>query len=444
MHPFFRSERRAKSTDSTESASAASGSEKKEEAGETEEQLLPRRGRSVKEVNLGEPIDTSTARSQSQGVIAEAEESIAPTYNYIEIGESLGDRVRILSSHDSGLSMRRAISSCTNVAYEQKQRLCSSTSLPPANIRALRSSLRPPTPKGQNDYRVSFSPQLRSTRSFVATDPVMRSPYPQDDDDDEETQYISNEKWRNPAAQYIGDARPDSVTSPQNLLIMKNFTLEHSILGAVSLLNDHEFVPPLSKLRNSASATRMLIDLNIPNYHYEKKIYIRYTYNDWKDKVKQEDIEAKWIYSLTPSIDVFRAEISIGPLISNRKINSPDQVGVLLSEKKGTIAFCVKYTYGSQEQWHNNDGKNYHIEVRSIRRRPILENVVERFREKLPSSPLQLPSAVITNAGSQLAQPIPKLAKPRSCYDLSAHLLRWNTDDHSMIASSPSPPLMIL
>jgi len=285
---------------------------------------------------------------------------------------------------------------------------------------------------------------LKSTRSFVASEPVIASPETQAEDSFDDLRTNGHEKWQDPAMQFIGNTRLESITSPQNLILIKNFSMEQSIFGAISILDEREYVPPVSRLRNTSTSTRLLIDLNIPNLQYHKKVSIRYTFNDWKDKVKPLDVEAKWIYSLTPSIDVFRAELSLLPLFANRKINSPDQIGLVLSERKGTISFCVRCFYGTDERWHNNNGQNYQLEVRSLRRRPVLDTLSDRLKDKLPSSPLQLPAAIVTNVGSTLAQPIPKLAKPRSCYDLNAHLLRWNAEDHSMVPASPSPPLMIL
>lgn len=82
--------------------------------------------------------------------------------------------------------------------------------------------------------------------------------------------------------------------------------------------------------------------IKVQNLDYDKSVTLRYSMDGWRTLC---DLEAKFLHSDSPDVDVFTFKVKIGPEVS-------------------TVQFCVRFRCKSQEFWDNNDGNNYSVVAR--------------------------------------------------------------------------------
>lgn len=105
--------------------------------------------------------------------------------------------------------------------------------------------------------------------------------------------------------------------------------------------------------------------INVKNLFYEKCIYIRYTFNDWKTFN-----EVKAIYIKDPNVlngyDSFQFSLySVKNLILNENEHIIKNDNII----EGNLQFCIHYETGDNstnqklEFWNNNNNKNYFMRI---------------------------------------------------------------------------------
>lgn len=107
--------------------------------------------------------------------------------------------------------------------------------------------------------------------------------------------------------------------------------------------------------------------INVKNFFYEKCIYVRYTFNDWKtfNEVKAVYINDDTNQALN-GYDTFQFSLySVKNLILNENEHLIKKDNII----EGDLQFCIHYETGDSatnqnlEFWNNNNKKNYYMRV---------------------------------------------------------------------------------
>nr|XP_039251921.1 protein phosphatase 1 regulatory subunit 3B-like [Styela clava] len=82
--------------------------------------------------------------------------------------------------------------------------------------------------------------------------------------------------------------------------------------------------------------------LKVQNLSFEKYVHVRLTVDSWKSFF---DVEAKFLHSESPDVDVFTFRVQITPGTKS-------------------VQFCVRFCCNGMSFWDNNDGANYCVNER--------------------------------------------------------------------------------
>ena len=153
-------------------------------------------------------------------------------------------------------------------------------------------------------------------------------------------------------------------------------------------------LPPFSKTIQLVSIdilckSQLLALFSIPNWAFEKKVELIYTFNDWKSVLT---MEMSYHSSSTDSNDLFQVHLDLWNVVP------------LATDFK----YCIKYTYGSDQMvyYENNNGLNFTI--------PLLVSYSNHTHNTKPQPCLQSPllklkkSSKRTISGLLFADSIPR------------------------------------
>lgn len=82
--------------------------------------------------------------------------------------------------------------------------------------------------------------------------------------------------------------------------------------------------------------------IKVQNLAFEKYVHVRLTTDSWKTFF---DVEAKFLHSESPDVDVFTFRVQIAPAVKS-------------------VKFCVRYRCNAMDFWDNHDSNNYCVAAR--------------------------------------------------------------------------------
>ena len=101
------------------------------------------------------------------------------------------------------------------------------------------------------------------------------------------------------------------------------------------------------KVKQETTFDKLLLWVQVPNLHYEKKVVLRYTTDHWKTC---QDVQGSYVESYTDLSSNHESDLFL------IRMDLPDTHFVQLE-------YCISYQYGDTTHWENNEGRNHLLQA---------------------------------------------------------------------------------